>query len=104
MIASGSASARKRAVAPPSVRSRPGNVVPTTSWPRAAATAATRLPSIPAAPVTTTLTSFRGTSRERPLEDPDLGVVADHEPVRARLAVAATDLDVAPEQRRLHPA
>ena len=45
----------------------------------------------------------RGADGE-PLEDPDLGVVADQEPVGARLAVVAADLDVAPEQRGLHPA
>ena len=38
------------------------------------------------------------------LEDPDLGVVADQEPVGARLALVAPDLDVATEQRGLHPA
>src|ERR1700757_1867032 len=40
----------------------------------------------------------------RNLRDGDLGVVADHEPVRARLTVVATDLGVAAEQRGLHPA
>ncbi len=40
--------------------------------------------------------------RRRPvgeLEHPDLGVVADQEPVRAGLALIAADLDVAAEQR-----
>ena len=37
------------------------------------------------------------------LEDPDLGVVADQEPVRAGLALVAADLHVASKQRGLHP-
>src|SRR4051794_10683770 len=42
-------------------------------------------------------------SRRRPLEDPDLRVVADHEAVGARLAaLVAADGHVAAEQARLH--
>src|SRR5215211_5210535 len=49
---------------------------------------------MPPAPVTTIRIA---------LEDPDLGVVADHEPIRARGAAVAPDRHVAAEQRRLHP-
>ena len=52
----------------------------------------TSWPSMPAAPVTSSLMS----------EDRDVGVVSDHEAVGARLAIATADGDVAPEQRRLH--
>ena len=37
--------------------------------------------------------------RDPPLEDRDLRLVADEEPVRPRLAVVAADVDVASEQR-----
>ena len=55
----------------------------TTSWPRRARRRRRPWPSIPPAPVTSSASSS--------LEDPDLGVVADHEAVGARLAVAAAD-------------
>src|SRR3954451_18487551 len=76
------------------VRSRSGRSVPKTSWPRSRPAATTRWPSMPLAPVT---------SKRMGSEDPDLGVVAHHEVVGAGLAVGARDLDVAAEQRALHP-
>src|SRR5436305_10292581 len=76
-----------------SVRSSSGRSVTKTSWPAWPPASATRRPSMPLAPVTRTRMA---------LEDPDLGVVADHEAVGARLALAAADLDVAPQQRCLH--
>src|SRR5213078_324464 len=38
------------------------------------------------------------------LQDSDFAVIPDHEPVGAGLAVVAGHADVAPQQRRLHPA
>src|SRR5262245_1966882 len=89
-----------------------------TSWPRDCASFARSWPSIPPAPVTSSRISGpprtippripgglpAGIVREEPLEDPDLRVVADHEPVRARLRGVAVDADVAAQQARLHPA
>ena len=46
----------------------------------------------------------RAASNAAGLEDADLGAVADHEAVGARLAVAAGDHHVAAEQRGLHAA
>src|SRR3954447_14154920 len=79
-----------------SVTSSSGRPKPTTSWPALPAASITSRPSIPAAPVTRTFT------RQLPLDDFDLGIVPDEQAQRLRHAVAAGQLDVAPEQARLH--
>src|SRR3954452_1789783 len=115
----------RAATAAPSAMSSSAWSAPIASCPRARASASTRWPSMPPAPLTSTLTarpplrvarplrsrahsSASGVRETAPLfahvsQDPDLGVVADHEVVRARLAaLVAVDLHVAPQQRGLH--
>src|SRR3954469_2690182 len=95
MTASGEASSTRSWAIAGLVRSPLGRSTPTASQPRARASATTRWPSMPAAPVIRILTG---------LEDRDVSVVAHHEAVGARLARAAADVHVAAQQRGLHAA
>src|SRR4051794_6437588 len=79
-----------------SVTSSSARPKPTTTWPALPAASITSRPSIPAAPATSSFTA------PPPLDDFDLGLVADQQAQRLRHAVAAGQLHFAAEQAGLH--
>src|SRR5665213_2124583 len=95
MLASGRSLEKNASTCAASVMSSSPRSTSRSSCPARSATRRTSWPSIPSAPVTSSLTGAAS-------QDRDVGVVPDHEAVRAGLAVAAAHGDVAPEQRGLH--
>src|SRR5437764_14547404 len=100
MTASGAICGTVRRTRRASVTSRSAISSATTSWFTNSAARTTSRPSIPPAPVTRIRMRYRMAAG---LENRDLGVVAHHEAVRARLRRAARDAHVPPNQAGLEP-